>query len=42
MAADQARSARTEENVDLVNYLFLRQEDTPQTRRMVREILIVS
>jgi len=36
------RNARNEENVDLVNDLVLRQKDTPQTYRTVREILIIS
>ena len=36
------RSARTEENVDLLsNGLVLSQEDTLQTHRMVHEILII-
>jgi len=32
------QSARTKENVDLVNDVVLSQEDTLQTRRTVREI----
>jgi len=36
------RSARTEENVDLANDLVVSQEDTLQTHRMVREILIIT
>jgi len=34
------RRARTEENIDLVNDLILSQENSLQTHRMVREILI--
>jgi len=36
------RTARTEENVDLVNDLVVSQENTPQTHRTVHEILIIS
>ena len=36
------RSARTEENIYLVNDLVLSQEDTAQTHRTVREILVIS
>jgi len=36
-----SRSARSEETVDLVNDLVLSQEDTPQTHRTIREILII-
>jgi len=34
----ETTKCRTEENVDTVNDLFLSQEDTLQTHRMVREI----
>jgi len=36
------RSAGTKENVDLVNDVDVSQEDTPQTHRTVREMLIIS
>jgi len=35
-------TARTEENVDLVNDFVLNWEDTPQTHRTVCEILIIT
>jgi len=36
------RSTHTEENVDLVNDLIVSQENTLQTHRTVREILVIS
>jgi len=42
IGSSRPRSARTEENVDLVNDLVVSQEDTLQTYRMLREILIIS
>ena len=35
---DRPRSARTEENIDLVDDLIVSQEDKPQTHRTVRKI----